>query len=303
MDIVCNIDNGYVKYCVVMLTSLFVNNKDENLHIHIIADNLSEESQHILSDVVERRYKQRLSFYLVRKDLLSKCPIDTNNYISISTYYRCFLTTILPSDISKVLYLDCDLIVCKPLGTLFNINLDGYAVGAVEDMWSAKESHYARLHYSEKYSYFNAGVLLVNLDYWRQHDIEKEITEYISDYPERLLYNDQDVLNAVLYTRRLFIPFRWNMQDGFFRKKRKLRPGSIPALEAEMPEAAIVHFTGGKKPWHDKSVHPYKKEYLKYLDLTQWSGERPPVNYMFRFTKLFDSIQGVFGWKNVYRKI
>lgn len=160
-----------------------------------------------------------------------------------------------------------------------------------------------RLHYSEKYSYFNAGVLLVNLDYWRQHDIEKEITEYISDYPERLLYNDQDVLNAVLYTRRLFIPFRWNMQDGFFRKKRKLRPGSIPALEAEMPEAAIVHFTGGKKPWHDKSVHPYKKEYLKYLDLTQWSGERPPVNYMFRFTKLFDSIQGVFGWKNVYRKI
>ena len=303
MDIVCNIDNGYVKYCVVMLTSLFINNKNKDLHIHIIADDLSEESQFILSDVVEKQYKQHLSFYLVGAGLLSKCPIDANNYISISTYYRCFLTTILPSDISKVLYLDCDLIVRKPLDALFAICLDGYAVGAVEDMWSVKESHYIRLRYPEEYSYFNAGVLLVNLDYWRQHDIEDEITEYITNYPERLLYNDQDVLNTVLYARRLFIPFRWNMQYGFFRKRRKLRPSSIPALEAEMPETAIVHFTGGKKPWHEKSIHPYKKEYFKYLDLTRWSGERPPVNYLFRFSKLFNPIQGILGWKNIYRKI
>lgn len=94
MNIVCNIDNGYVKYCIVMLTSLFVNNPEETFHIHIIAGELSEEARHQLTDIVERKYKQQLSLYLVGEEVLASCPIDHENYIS--TYYRGFITDILP---------------------------------------------------------------------------------------------------------------------------------------------------------------------------------------------------------------
>lgn len=302
MDIVCNIDNGYVKYCIVMLTSLFVNNPEETFHIHIIAGELSEEARHQLTDMVEREYKQQLSLYLVGEEVLASCPIDHENYISISTYYRCFITDILPRTLSKVLYLDCDLIVHGSIRELWETDLQGYAVGVVEDMWSGKPEHYSRLDYPEEFSYFNAGVMLVNMDYWREHHIGEQVAEYINRYPERLLYNDQDALNAVLYKQRLFIPFRWNMQDGFFRKKRKLRPVSVPALEKEMGQAAIIHFTGGKKPWNDKCVHPYKKTYFRYLDMTRWKGERPPVNYLFRLNNLSMQFQGWLGLKNVYRK-
>lgn len=87
-----------------------------------------------------------------------------------------------------------------------------------------------------------------------------------------------------------------------FPEEEEASSGFYPCIGSGNARGCDCAFYRWEKPWHDKSVHPYKKEYLKYLDLTQWSGERPPVNYMFRFTKLFDSIQGVFGWKNVYRK-
>lgn len=302
INIVCNIDDRYLRYCVVMLTSLLTNNEDEHFHIHIIAGELSEASRQVLADTVEKRYNQKLSFYIVGGKILDACPIDKDSHISIATYYRCFLTSILPDDISKVIYLDGDLIVHGSIRDLWESNIEGFAVGCVEDMWSGKKTHYSRLAYSSDYSYFNAGVLLVNLDYWRKNDIEHQITSYIRQYPERLLYNDQDVLNAVLYHQRKFLPYRWNMQDGFFRKKKRIWETSLPALNAEMPKAVIIHFTGGKKPWHDECVHPCKKLYLKYQDMTQWAGVRPKVNYLARINRLLQSIQGLFGLKNTYVK-
>lgn len=290
IHVVCNIDDGYVKHCIVMLTSLFVNNERADFHVHVIADILSEDSRKMLSETVEHRFGGRLSFYLVGKGLVSMCPIDPQSHISISTYYRCFLTTILPSSLSKVLYLDCDLIVNGSIAGLWNIDLDGYAVGVVEDMWSGKADNYSRLHYPQEYSYFNAGVLLINLDYWRKQQVEMEITDYIRRYPDRLLFNDQDVLNGVLYNRKLFIPFRWNMQDGFFRRKRKLRAESLPALEAEMCQAVIIHYTGSKKPWQYKSQHPYKNLYFRYLDLTPWKGNRPVAPFSYRLKRAVDYV-------------
>lgn len=302
INVVCNIDNSYLKYCIVMLTSLFVTNKDEHFHIYIIAGELSDEAKKVISSVVEDEYGQELSFYIVGDKLLEYCPIDKNGYISIATYYRCFLVSILPESISKVIYLDCDLIVNGPIKEFWESDIDSYAVGCVEDMWSGKNDHYSRLQYSAEYSYFNAGVLLINLNYWRKNNIESQIVSYIQKYPDRLLYNDQDVLNAVLFEQRKFLPYRWNMQDGFFRKKRKMKVSSLPAVDAEMSKAVIIHFTGGKKPWHDECVHPCKKLYLKYQDMTQWAGQRPAINYLARINRFFQAIQGQFGLKNTYRK-
>lgn len=220
--------------------------------------------------------------------------------------YRClsqmFSGFYLPPDIHKVLYLDCDLLVCGSIAELWNTDLDGSAIGAVEDMWSGKQEKYSRLCYPKKHSYFNSGVLLINLDYFRWNDIGRAIAEYIAKYPERLKFIDQDVLNAVLYSHKKLLPMRWNMQDGFFRKKLKLRPEAISALDEEMPKTVILHFTGPKKPWFDTCRHPYKKMYFKYLDLTKWKGERPQVNYMARLNDFFLSIQGLMGLKNLYRK-
>ena len=302
MNIVCNIDNNYVRHCAVMLTSLLENNKTEDIHIFIIADDLTEGSQEALADIVEGTYRQQLSFINADHTILDNCPIKQDSYISLSTYYRCFIASLLPQKVEKVIYLDCDLIVIGCLKELWNTPINEYALGAVEDMWSTR-GHCHRLAYPEEDSYFNAGVLLVNLKYWRKHHIEEEISQYISEHASILKYNDQDALNGVLHHRKQFINFRWNMQNGFYKKKRSLRPSSEPALDKEMPHAVIIHFTSSRKPWHDACVHPYKKLYLKYLDMTIWKGERPPIDWRSRISRLFYPISGWMGWKNNYRKV
>ena len=43
IEIICNIDHNFVKYCGVMLTSLFENNRNEQFHIHIFATDLNKK--------------------------------------------------------------------------------------------------------------------------------------------------------------------------------------------------------------------------------------------------------------------
>lgn len=304
MDIVCNIDDSYTKYCVVMMTSLFENNKGEDLNIHIIASDLLPANLSILSDVVEKKYSHKLYCYLVGDSLLSGFPIEDKSHISISTYYRLFLSSILPKDLPKVIYLDCDLLVRGSIRELWEQNVEGYAIGCVEDMWSGKADNYSRLHYDSLFSYFNAGVLLANLDYWRKSNFEEKALDYIRKYPERLLFNDQDVLNAIFHNQKVFISFRWNMQDGFFRQKRRLRKDVWSELDKELKCPVIIHYTGSKKPWNYKSIHPYKSEYFNYLDMTRWKGERPEIDYLFYLKKILNDVFCFLSLtKPKYRKI
>lgn len=286
MDIACNIDNNYVRFCSIMLVSLFENNKDESFDIHIVTQDLSEEGQKTLKDIVCRQYNQRIHFYIVSSDLLNDFPIDSTSHISISTYLRLFLSRVLPSSLSKVLYLDCDIIVRSPIAAFWNIDLTGYAIGCVEDMWSDKDENYSRLGYSKDFLYFNAGVLLINLDFWRQNHLEEEFTDYVKHNAEKLLFNDQDVLNGVLHDKKLFIPFKWNMQDGFFRRRRRIRKDVWDELDNELCNPAILHFTGSKKPWHYKCMHPYKSDFYLYQRLTQWKDCSPKTDYWFSFLKI-----------------
>lgn len=305
IDIVCNIDDNFVKYCSVMLASLFTNNKKNKFHIHIITDRLSEESQKVLRNFIEEEYGNHLSIYSIDKEIKNKyLNIDMKgSHISIATFYRCFTASILPCNIKKALYLDCDIFVNGSIEELWEIDINEYAAGVVEDQWSNIKEYYSRLAYPESYCYFNAGVMLINLDYWRKHNIEEKIMEYISKYPERLVLNDQDVLNAVLYKEKLFIPYRWNMQDGFYRRRRKVRSTTIPELDKELNKGIIIHFTGSKKPWDKKSMHPLRKLYHKYIDLTPWKGERVNVGLILRINKILLIIQGYLGLKNAYRNI
>ncbi|CDD47968.1 glycosyltransferase family 8 [Bacteroides sp. CAG:875] len=290
IHIACNIDTSYVKYCIVMLTSLFENNREAKFHIHVIAGELSEEARRQLCNWVEQHYSQTLTIYEAGEDLLKGCMIYGNSHISLATYYRIFLETILPQDLQKVIYLDCDLVVNGSIKNFWDADISDYAVGCVEDMWSGKSDNYTRLHYDASFSYFNAGVLLVNLDYWRKIEFQQKAVMYISQHVNELVFNDQDVLNALLHDCKLFLPFRYNVQDGFLRRKRRIRPEVWAVLDKELLHPVIMHYTGGKKPWQYKSQHPYKNLYFHYLDLTPWKGERPVVPFSYKLKRTFDQL-------------
>lgn len=292
IHVACCTDSNYLKYCTVMLTSLLENNKDLDIDIHVIAGSLNKDDRSVMKSVVEEKYGQRLHFYFPSEELLADCKIESGSYISIVTYYRIFLGSILPSDVTKVLYLDCDIIVNGSIKDLWNTDISDVSVGSIEDMWSGRAEIYSRLHYPSDYSYFNAGVLLINIDRFRLDGFEKRALDYLHDHIDELALYDQDLLNALLHDDKKFVAHRWNVQDGFLRRRRieRMPAESLKKLESELLHPVIIHYTGSKKPWHYKSQHPWKNLYFKYLDMTQWSGERPSVPVGYKIKLLSDSI-------------
>lgn len=301
MDIVCNIDDNYRRYCGVMLTSLFENNKGEDIKIHILGDGLSEETQRVLSAIVEEKYGAALAFYDV-KNITVSLP-ETNAHISVATYYRLFMASLLPDSLHKVLYLDCDLLVLGSLRDYWNTDISRFAVGVVEDMWAFDRDRGKRLGYPSEHSSFNAGVMLVNLDYWRNIGFEKQAIGFIQDKFELINDADQDVLNGLLHNQKLFVPCRYNLQDGFYRRKRHVRPELEVELDKELKTPVIVHFTNHRKPWKFNCIHPLKKEFYKYQDMTLWKGEHPQMTFRQRWKMANYRLAVLLGFANGFRRI
>lgn len=285
IHIACNIDNNYIMQCCTTLESVMYNNKAEQITFHIIAFQLSDEAKNMITNEI-KKYNQTVLFYQYTPK--STLPTFANAHISLAAYLRLFVADILPMNIHKVIYLDCDIIVNGAISDLWDINISEYALAAVEDMWSGKPFNYERLNYSFEFTYFNSGVLLINLDVWRSSHIGQASIEYATKHAEALIFNDQDILNALLHDKKLLIPFRWNVQDGFLRRKRRIRPQAIPSLLAELRHPIIIHYTGHRKPWLYHCQNPYKELYFKYQDMTAWRGIRPKIPASWRIKSVID---------------
>ena len=217
IHIACNIDANFTQHCAVTLVSLFENNKTADICVHIVAPGLPEKDQNILKSLAAS-YGNEVCFYFPSPELLANFSIRKfGKRISMATYYRCMFSAILPATVDKVLYLDCDIVILGDISEFWNTDLTDYAVGCVEDIGYDDMERYETLKYDSKYSYFNAGVLLINLKYWREHKVDEQCVKYFLAYPERIRYNDQDLLNALLHEHKLFMSLKWNMQDAFYR--------------------------------------------------------------------------------------
>ena len=66
-------------------------------------------------------------------------------------------------------------------------------------------------------AYFNSGVLLINLDYWREHNITQQLLDFVCTNPNKCLLHDQDAINAVLYGKIRRLQFNMIFKIFFFR--------------------------------------------------------------------------------------
>lgn len=288
IHIACNIDNNYVQHCAVTLVSLFENNCSEKFSIHILAQDLTEEDKSTLQ-ALANRYQSMVYFYSPSPQLLEGFSIRKfSKRISMATYFRCLLSDILPENIDRVIYLDCDIVILGDIKPFWEIPLDNAGVAAVEDMGCHEKERYDILQYPMADSYFNAGVLLVNLAYWREHHIPKACIDYFHQYPERILFNDQDLLNSVLHKNKILTDLRWNVQDAFYRNPKERNEVWNKKFTEVLKHPVILHYTN-RKPWNYDSQHPLRSAYFTYLDLTPWKGQRPwnkPANRIKRFFRL-----------------
>ncbi|HDR1453451.1 TPA: glycosyltransferase family 8 protein, partial [Pasteurella multocida] len=92
---------------------------------------------------------------------------------SLATYARLKAVDYLPSDVNKIIYLDIDTLVFDDLTPLWETNIENYGVAACFDSFVEYEipEHKYTISLSSQHYYFNAGVMIFNLDIWREIDV------------------------------------------------------------------------------------------------------------------------------------
>ena len=276
IHILLSTDNNYIMPSAVMMKSVSVNNKDADVTFHVLVDGSVEDKQKEQLEKTIINPKHQIVFHNINRKLFERFPMvsGVKHYITLATYYRLLIPALLSKDIHKVIYLDGDMIVRKSLDELWNTDIERYAVGVVTDMEEDKHD-YDRLGYNKKFGYFNAGMLLINLDYWREHKLEDVFFKLITEEPERIILHDQDVLNITLHDQKLNLTKRFNVQSGFLRKPEYSGLGNRyeeyknDIIEA-IKDPTVVHYTDKFKPWHIEDSNPYGYEFMKYYKQTEW---------------------------------
>ena len=160
--------------------------------------------------------------------------------------------------------------VLDDLIDLWNINITNYSVGAIPDTLDYDANHKKILEIPESATYFNVGVMLINLNKWRESNIEINAFQYIKNH-KNIRFRDQDILNILLHDKCILLPPAFNAMV--------FSPNT--AWYKEQKKVYIVHFICANKPWLLWSKHPFKKRYYFYLRKTPWKLYIPRKFYIY----------------------
>lgn len=281
MNIVCATDNNFVQHCGVMLLSILKNNS--NVSVFLLTEGLSKDNTNKLTDLVTKNGGS-IFIRIVPSDIVKYFPMSkmASSHISIATYYRLFVTSLLPEYIEKAIYLDCDMVILGSLKGLWETDIKNYALGAVYQSleWSDHEKSWERLEIPRDYGYFNAGCLLLNIKYLREDGFQERACHFINDNFDKIISHDQDVLNAMYYNKTKALSSKWNFMPVFWSKNlNKLQFPLCYDYQNEMKtksfEPIIIHFVSNPKPWQYGCHNRFASEYYKYLTMTEWKDFKP----------------------------
>lgn len=271
INILCATDKNFVPYCGIMLTSLFENNKDELISVYLLVDDTVGEKDKDKYIRLAKQYQQSINITHVDATTFEKYPVYNQQWTN-SIYYRLLAAELLPTSIDKIIYLDADIIVTRSIREMWEVDVENYAVGAVIDIWAPNKQVYERLNLKNDSQYFNSGSMVLNLKYWREHELSKQYMQYIKDNFEKLWFNDQDTLNGVLFDQKLMLSVTYNFQVLFLKKSlfdEMTDEQKKDIIETKAP--LIMHYSASTKPW---MIMYYKMPYLdlwrRYRDLSMW---------------------------------
>lgn len=270
----CATDERYSAPCGIMLTSLFENNNDVKFKVFLLYDILSEESIEKFNHLAQL-YHQEILYIKINANIFLNFPIYEGDHVTKATYYRIILPEIIPDSIHKILYLDCDIIVCGSVKKMYDTNINEVALGCVLDFNWMDESQYERLEYDSKKSYFNGGVLLLNLLYMRKNKITEQCFSWLNTHYEQIRWHDQDLLNHVCCSSKILLPLKYNLQMHFIEKNYLYNCSKDFQREiwAAIADPVIIHFSTRRKPWNSPDYStPYINFFFHFLAISPWRG-------------------------------
>ena len=262
IDILVTLDENYTKPLKVLLYSIYQNNPGESFRIWIVNEDIPTEKILEIKKLTDL-YNWELYDEKVSSDFFSDAP--TIERYPKEMYYRLLSGEILPKHITKVLYLDPDILVINPLRQLWETDLEGNMIAAASHTGITgitKDINNIRL--GTTHSYFNSGIMLIDLDKARELIHMKDISEALNKYSIQLILPDQDLINLLYGYYIKEVPEElWNYDT---RKYLSYFTKSLSEHDIHwvMKNTSILHFCGRPKPWDEKSDDKFTALYLDY---------------------------------------
>ena len=262
--------------------------------IFLETDRLTDERKRILESATGAEVRT-VPGWLIEKLDRSVPEGFFRTHVNRAALFRLFVAHMLEQRYERIIYLDGDIQVRRPLAELLTTPVPQGTVGVVPD-WvalhstdgmpyvAANRAYMNKLDFLPEHwgSYFNSGVMVASPDTW--NDIGPRALEFLISRPEACRLHDQSALNHVCRGRTTRLSLRWN----FLRQYMPL-----PAYRTIDP--AILHFVGRLKPW-DGAYYPWaRSEYRPYVAMAaalegadvKWHRQSAVRRLAYHFKPLF----------------
>ena len=285
------IDDGYMPFLAVALESLIENSSKKYYYsIKVLYTNISEENKKKIN-----KYKREnvniefvdLNYYIEKV----KDKLYTRDYYTNTTYFRLFIANLYPQ-YNKAIYLDSDIVVLGDIAELYNQDIGDNLIAAAPD--DVIQTTKVFQEYAEKVvgvadyrNYFNAGILLMNLDEFRRFDFQNKFL-YLLETIKFTVAQDQDYLNRLCKGKVKIIDKGWD----------KMPIGNDDFNEKDLK---IIHYNLADKPWHYDNIR-YKDYFWKYAKKTEYYNQICKIKENYSEEERFNDMQQYKNLKNLAQK-
>ena len=261
-------DDNYVMPTCVSIVSVFESVANpESTFVYIVGVDLNVQSRDRFFDL-QKNYK---NIELIDKTNLKDTEgLANESHVSTTALYKFYLGELFES-YSRILYLDCDVVMRQDVfEVLSQIDLKDKYAAVVKDIRAMVRyvpNSLVRLGVSNHRSYFNSGVMYLNLEKMRADKIFEKLLAYKRKKLDSFM--DQDALNVCFEDKLLYLPPSFNFMTWGFSSMFPAEMESFYGLEnykglkGLLSDSYILHFTGKWKPW-EYSLKVYSKIFKYY---------------------------------------
>ena len=236
---------AYVDQVLTTIKSICYHNR--SLRFYLINSDFPNEWIKQLNKRLEK-FDSEIINCRVTSEQISRYKTD----ISYTVFLRYFVADFVKEE--KALYLDCDLVVTKNLDDLFATDLQDYPLAAVRDFGG--RAYFGR-------EIFNAGVLLINNDLWKQENMTQKLIDLTNEWHDKVDQADQSILNMLFEHKWLELDFDYN----HIVIHKQFTDYQLPS-DQDYP--AIIHYLSHRKPWKDLAAQTYRDVWWYYHGL-EWT--------------------------------
>ncbi len=280
MNVIYASDDNYAWLMGISMISLFENNKEcKEINVYLFGDGIVKENEEKLMSIAEKYHR---GFQIIDVNELQLPEKLYSTRYPKSAYSRLFAYDLLPKDIEKVLYLDCDIIVVGNLEDLYNRDVDNYAFMAVQDFLS--NGYKKKIGIKSSDTYINTGVMLLNLKKFRELPLTERIENFVDKYSAAICHADQDIFNGIFQGEFAVLPPYYNVmtqmnQYSYEQIMRTWHPSdyySKEEIEFAKQNPRIYHYTAclmDIRPWFNNSKVKNAGVFEKYMRISPWANK------------------------------